>query len=204
MRRLAFSQVEASSTVCQTKIWTIALDRAYDFVIDIERRSGDGQYRIELHDSSDNVVTSARSSVDGRGILVSKSGPGSYTVNIMPLAASGMWGYSIALWKGMPSLSFSFTQSSYSSHTSLADRTNITRWRYVLTSSQSYHVEVVRSDGNLEYTVTVLDASGKLLTSAQSSDGNASIDVSTNAGTYFVEITAQSGTSGSYRISLVP
>jgi hypothetical protein len=204
MRRLSFSQVQASSTVCQTQIWNIALDRAYDIVIDIERRSGDGQYRIELHDRDDNIVTTALSSSDGRGILVAKSGSGTYTIRVVPLAASETWGYSIALWKGMPSLSFSFTQSSYSSHTSLGDRANITRWRYVLTSSQSYHVEVVRTDGNLEYTVAVLDAMGQPLTSIQSSDGNVDLALTSNAGTYFVEIMAVGGTSGSYRISLVP
>ncbi len=204
LRRLVFSEVQAATTACQSQVWNITLDRAYDIVIDIERRSGNGQYRLELHDNHNTVVTTAPSSIDGRGILVAKAGPGAFTVNVVPLAATGNWAYSIALWKGMPSLSFSFTQSSYSSHTSAGDKANVTRWRYVLTSSQSYHVEVVRTDGNLEYSVAVLDAAGKPLTSSRSSDGNATIALTSNAGAYFVEVTARGGTSGSYRISLVP
>ncbi len=204
MRRVAFAQVQAASAACQAQVWSFVLDRAYEFVVDTERRSGDGQYRLELRDSNNNIVTTAPSSIDGRGILVAKTGAGSYTVNVVPVSASGDWAYSIALWKGIPSLSFSFTQSSYSSHTSLGAQATITRWHYVLNNSQSYRVQIVRTDGNLEYALVVRDSNGKQLASVQSDQGNASVDLSTGAGTFFVEVSALDGTSGSYRISLVP
>jgi hypothetical protein len=204
MQRLYFSQVQGASLVCQTQLWNFTLGQTYTYVVEIDRRSGSGQYRIELYDSSNTLITTTQSNVDGRGILAVRSGVGNYTLRVVPLTAAGDWAYSIALWIGMPSLSFAYGQSSYSSHTSLEGQANITTWRYVLNSGQSYHIEVARTDGTLEYSLRVLNAAKQQIASTRSSNGSVSIDLVTGVGTYYAEVTALDGTTGSYRISLVP
>ena len=99
---------------------------------------------------------------------------------------NGMLNYtrtSVAIWKGLPSLSFTLTQNSYSSHTSIEGRSNITNWRYVLNNGpQTYRIEVTRTDGNIEYDLVVTDSNGKPVATTKSSDGNAVIMLTTGRG----------------------
>lgn len=204
MRKLVFSQPQESATICQPHVWDFTLDKSYDYVLDVERRSGNGQFRMELRDANNAVITSSLSSIDGRGLLVATSDTGNYTLTITPTTATGTWVYSVAIWKGLPSLSFTLTQNSYSSHTSVEGKSNIMNWRYVLNGGpQTYRIEVTRTDGNLEYDMIVTDANDKPVATTKSSGGNAVIMLTTGRGTYTVQIIAANGTSGSYRIGLV-
>jgi len=204
MRKLVFSQPQESATICQPQSWTFTLDKSYDYVLDVERRSGTGQFRMELRDGNNALIDSSFSSIDGRGLLVATSDTGNYTLTITPLTATATWVYSVAIWKGLPSLSFTLTQNSYSSHTSIEGKSHITNWRYTLNSGpQTYRVEVTRTDGNLEYDMVVSDANDKPVATTKSSGGNAVIMLTTGRGTYNVQIVATNGTSGSYRIGLV-
>jgi hypothetical protein len=159
---------------------------------------------MELRDVADKIVVSTLSSVDGRGILVSDTVPGDYTLNIIPLATTGTWAYDIAIWPGLPALSFSWAQNSYSNHTKTGTQSNVMTWSYTLTgAAQAYRIESTRTDGNLEYDMVVVDTAGKQIAESKSDGGNATIPVTTGAGAYFVRVTTVDGTSGSYRIALV-
>jgi hypothetical protein len=204
MGELKFSQIQQASGTCDGQIWNFKIDKATAVVMDVVRRSGSGLYRIELHDSSDKVLATTLSSVDGRGILVANAVAGSYSLNIVPLAATGTWVYNIAIWPGLPALSFSYAQNSYSSHTGIGPASNTMIWSYALTgASQTYHIESTRTDGNLEYDIVVLDSNQKQVATSKSSNGNAIVDLTSGAGTYIVHIVTVDGTSGSYRILLV-
>ncbi|MCC7446386.1 MAG: hypothetical protein IT324_03170 [Anaerolineae bacterium] len=204
MRKLVFSQPQESATICQPQSWTFTLDKPYDYVLDVERRSGNGQFRMELRDGNNALIDSAFSSIDGRGLLVATSDVGNYTLTITPLTATGTWVYSVAIWKGLPSLSFTLTQNSYSSHTSLEGKRNIMNWRYTLNGGpQTYRIEVTRTDGNLEYDMIVSDSNDRPVATTKSSGGSAVIMLTTARGAYTVQILVANGTSGSYRIGLV-
>jgi hypothetical protein len=171
--------------------------------MDVVRRSGSGQYRMELHDSNDGLVASTLNSVDGRGILVSNSNSGSYTLKIVPLSATGTWIYDIAIWPGLPMLSFAWIQNSYSSHTGIGPHGNTMIWDYTLTgSAQSYKIALIRTDGNLEYDVIVVDAANKQISAAKSSSGNSVLNLTSGGGNYSVHVTTVEGTNGSYQITL--
>ncbi|GEM_PF-5138482 len=200
MEALVFSRTQSASANCQAQVWRFQLDRNYAYVVDVKRRSGDGQYKMELRDAKGGIITTTQSSIEGRGILVAKTDAGNYSLLIAPTTSSGDWNYTITLWKGMPSLSFVEVQSSHSSGSS---EPNVTTWRYTMTGPDTYRVEIKRTDGNLEYDVSVLDASLKPIATAKSDEGDASVELKTSGKVYYVMVMAKDGTSGSYNITLV-
>jgi hypothetical protein len=203
MRALYFSQIQQDSNSCDTQRWTFKIDKAMSYVMDIVRRSGSGLYRIELHDAEDKLVVATLSSVDGRGILVANTAPGNYSLNIVPIMATGTWTYDIAIWPGLPAISFSWAQNSFSSHSTTDAKSNTMIWRYVLTgAAKPYKINIIRTDGNLEYSVEVRDASDKPVATAQSDRGNAIVNLTGGAGVYYLHMTTADNTTGSYRIAL--
>jgi len=204
MSQLYFAKIQRVPNICNTQIWGFEIKKQEPVVLDIVRKSGSGQYRMELRDSTGQLIAATRSSVDGRGILVATPVPDSYTLTLIPLIATGTWVYDIAIWRGLPALSFSWAQNSYSSHTSTDAQSIIMTWAYTLaTSAQPYNIEVTRTDGNLEYELSVLDSAGKQIATTKSSNGNAVLNLTADRGTFSVHVTTADGTSGSYRIALV-
>jgi hypothetical protein len=204
MRRLVFSQMQDSAAACSIHVWNFSLDRTYPIVVDIQRRSGAERFRMELRDASNALLAFAPSSSDGRGILAAETPAGNYTLNVVPLMASGNWTYTIAVYSGLPSLSFSWMQSSSTSHSNTGAVPGVTRWRYTLSgAAQPYRVEANRTDGNFEFEMIVLDGAEKPIGTTKSANGKASVALNTGAGTYTVQVTAQNGTMGSYQIGLV-
>jgi hypothetical protein len=150
MEALVFSRTQSASANCQAQVWRFQLDRKYAYVVDVKRRSGDGQYKMELRDAKGGIITTTQSSIEGWGILVAKTDAGNYSLLIEPTTSSGDWNYTITLRKGMPSLPFVEVQSSYSSRSSGSTEPNVTTWCYTMTGLDTYRVEIKRTDGNLE------------------------------------------------------
>lgn len=204
MATLIFSKVQKATGFCNIQVWPFDLDQAYDFVLDIVRRSGDAHYRMELRDSENKLISATESSADGRGILVAHTDSGHFNLNIIPISSTGPWEYNVAIWQGMPVISLAWRQSSFSSHTSVEGQQNVTAWRYTVNNAvETYQVDVKRTDGNLEYNLVVLDADRKTIASTRSIDGAVSITITSKRGVYYTVLTAVEGTSGSYSIGLL-
>jgi len=201
MQALYFTSRRTASTQCTIQTWTFTLDKDYSYVVDIQRTTGDAAYRIELLSSTGESLTDAQASSEGRGLLVARTGRGTYTVRVIPVVAAKAWIYNIVLWNSLPSLSFTWTQSSYSSHSS--QNPGVTEWEYSFQGDViDYEIRVTRMDGNFEYDLSVLDATDQPIATGQSDRGNLTLRIRTAAGSYRVRVTARDGTSGSYRIGL--
>lgn len=108
MQELIFSQPQDATGNCQIQVWNFVLNRSakrYTYAVQIVRHSGDGQYRMELHDEQDVVVMTAQSGPDGNGLLTADSGPGNFTLYVIPTRAMGDWTYTITILKNVPKVS---------------------------------------------------------------------------------------------------
>ncbi|MFN8418733.1 MAG: hypothetical protein U0528_05765 [Anaerolineae bacterium] len=203
MSRLYFGQQQEAFASCAIQAWTFVLDQDYTFLFEVQRNSGDGIFRLELHDASDQVIAKVPSTAEGRGILATQAGAGDYTLYVIPLQATMPWTYSITIWRGVPTLAIAVPQNGYSSQNEMALEPQLTVWSYTLRGGlQTYRLSVTRTSGDLEFELAVVDAQGTQLTLVTSRDGVAFVTLTNAPGTYMVQIRALNGSHGSYVVVL--
>lgn len=168
-------------------------DGTYQYFIDIQPVSGSLRYDMRLTGTASANVPSA---IDGRGILAMTSGPGWYDLQLLPRAGSNGC-YNIAIWQGIPNLFYIYpNQSSYS---------NINRWQFWLESNQTYYIEVVRTEGNVEFSYDIRrrDNNQVVSGSAGSSVNGRAVSAAVSGPGWFDFRMNFGSTAGSYRVSIV-
>jgi hypothetical protein len=174
------------------------LNGTYSLMLDIQPTSSPGaRLNVELRKSDGTFITSARASIDGRAILEAPNVPlGNYYFDVIG-DAERTGTYNITLYNNtIPRLAYAWGwQSSYS---------NIRRWYAYLDSSQTFYIQVLRTEAPLEYTWELRRRAGNvLLQSGTSINGNAVGTGTAGPGEVDFYINPIGGTSGSYKIRIV-
>lgn len=197
--RLYFDQVVSNCTTTgkeERYYYWLAGDYTAPYIFDIQRTSGNLQYDIIVKRASGEWLVATHSSNEGRGIVsIELPQPGDFYIYLIPRpGTSGCYNINIHD-NARPRLFYVYPNQSAHS--------DVQRWQFWLEATQTYQITTDRSDGDVEFTITLKSrSSGQTIATTTTVNGVATIQATSATGWYDVYLTPAAHTHGSYHITI--
>ena len=197
--RLYFNQVVSNCTTTgkeERYYYWLAGDYTAPYIFDIQRTSGNLQYDIIVKRASGEWLVATHSSNEGRGIAsIEVPQPGDFYIYLIPRpGTSGCYNINIHD-NARPNLFYEYPNQSAHS--------DVQRWQFWLPATHTYRITTDRSDGDVEFTITLKPrSSGQTIATTTTVNGAATIPATSATGWYDVYLTPAAHTHGSYHITI--